>query len=230
MLRREGAMLHQSAIASASPRAKRHRGRGRRHDPRLASLGHLWQQDRRHPTAASASTPRARPRRSAECRSAWHGQRISASSDVSPEFDSTNQHIALRHHAKVTMARLGRVDEMRRRARAGKSRRDLAGDMARLSHARDDHPALCRHQQRDRRREAFAQRRASKNLQRPASRRITRWPVVRKSVVEDVIHVFPAQKVQLGPRRQEIKAALAPALAGPSRISRACSSAFKWCR
>ena len=55
--------------------------------------------------------------------------------------------IALRHHAKVAVAGLSRVEEMRGGARAGECGGDLAGDMARLSHARDDDPPLRRHQQ-----------------------------------------------------------------------------------
>ena len=39
-----------------------------------------------------------------------------------------------------------------------------------------------------------------------ASRRITLWPVARRSVVEDVIVIAPAKKVHLGPRWQEGKA------------------------
>jgi hypothetical protein len=39
------------------------------------------------------------------------------------------------------MARLGGMDELRGRAGRGQRRRDLARDMARFAHPRNDHPA-----------------------------------------------------------------------------------------
>ncbi len=56
-------------------------------------------------------------------------------------------HVAFGHHAKVTMARLGGVNEMGGRAGGGEGRGDLAGDMAGFAHARDDDPALGRQDQ-----------------------------------------------------------------------------------
>ena len=46
--------------------------------------------------------------------------------------------------AHVAMAGLGRMDEIGGRTGGGKRGGDLAPDMARLAHARDDHPALRR--------------------------------------------------------------------------------------
>ena len=50
-------------------------------------------------------------------------------------------------HAEIPMAGFAGMHEERRRAGAGQSRRDLAGDMAGFPHAGDDHPALGRHHQ-----------------------------------------------------------------------------------
>ncbi len=49
--------------------------------------------------------------------------------------------VALRDHAEVAVAGLGRVQEERRRAGAGERRGDLAADVARLAHPGDDHAA-----------------------------------------------------------------------------------------
>jgi hypothetical protein len=52
-------------------------------------------------------------------------------------------------HAEVAMRGLGGVDEDRRRAGGGERGGDLAPDMPRLAHARDDDPAACPGQPRD---------------------------------------------------------------------------------
>lgn len=52
------------------------------------------------------------------------------------------QRIGARDRAEIAMARFGGMDEMRRRARRGQSRGDLARDVAGLAHPAHDHPAF----------------------------------------------------------------------------------------
>ena len=50
--------------------------------------------------------------------------------------------VGARDHAEIAVARLGGMQEEGGRAGAGERRGDLAGDVAGLAHAGDDHPAL----------------------------------------------------------------------------------------
>ena len=52
-----------------------------------------------------------------------------------------DEYVVASDHAEVAMARLGRVDEERRRPGRGQGRGDLAGDVPRLAHAADHHAA-----------------------------------------------------------------------------------------
>jgi hypothetical protein len=52
-------------------------------------------------------------------------------------------HIAACHHAQVTVAGLGRMQEERRGPGAGQRGGNLVAYMARLAHAGDHHPAGC---------------------------------------------------------------------------------------
>ena len=67
-------------------------------------------------------------------------------------------HVVGGDHAEVAVAGLGRVDEERRRAGGGEGGGDLAGDVAGLAHARDDHPAAGGEHPRHRRGEARPER------------------------------------------------------------------------
>ena len=54
-----------------------------------------------------------------------------------------HQHgVFTRDHAKVAVARLARMNEIGRRAGGGQGSGDLAGDVAALAHAADDHAAF----------------------------------------------------------------------------------------
>ena len=66
---------------------------------------------------------------------------MSASSAVSPELTSASIASLGRDHAEIAVARLGRMDELRRRAGRGEGGGDLARDMAALAHAGDDDAA-----------------------------------------------------------------------------------------
>ena len=59
-------------------------------------------------------------------------------------------HIIASDHPQIAVACLGRVDELRGRARACQRRGDLFGDMAGFADAGDNHPPTGRDQQVDR--------------------------------------------------------------------------------
>ena len=64
--------------------------------------------------------------------------RIVSSSAVSPELEIAITHVVARDHADVAVARLGRMQEERRRAGARERGGDLVADVAGLAHAGHD--------------------------------------------------------------------------------------------
>ena len=74
---------------------------------------------------------------------------MSVSSCVLPEFDNSSAASLRVMKPKIAVARLARMDELRRRSGGGQSRRDLVPDMPALAHAADDDAAFHAHDQVD---------------------------------------------------------------------------------
>ena len=132
----EGAVLHQGH-GEGIAKGQGHGGRGGRHHAGAAGLGGGGQQD------SDVGLPH-QGRIGAGCDADQRDAEAAGMGDDVGQFRGfagvrqDQRHIAFGHHAKVTVACLGRVDELGGGAGGGEGRGDLAGDVARFAHARDD--------------------------------------------------------------------------------------------